>query len=138
MISFTNFVDKNSNIRLIDVFLFGPIQICSSFYIKNSFIKIFMFLTGIFNIIFNGHNYLLQDIKVLEKPIYLLRKFINNYSGKTQLQKLYNIFLMYPLFIYIVLLIDMPDTIKIILSLNIIGGILYNFGSFLQNKKYYK
>lgn len=138
MIRFTNLIDDNFNIRLLDVFILGPLQIIISFYIENLYLKIFMLLTGILNIIFNGHNYLLQDIKYLKKPIPILKFFINKYSGKTQLQKLYNVFIMYPLFVYICIYVKIPKILKFFLILDIICGVLYNFGSYLQNKQYYK
>ena len=50
---------EESNIaRLYDVFISGPTQIGVSFYMKEPFLRCFMLLTGVLNILYNGHNYL--------------------------------------------------------------------------------
>jgi len=54
-------MDTNK-VRLIDVFVTGPLQIIISNYITTSpVLRYFMLMTGILNIIFNGHNFLLFD-----------------------------------------------------------------------------
>jgi hypothetical protein len=44
-----NFFDNN--VRLIDVFITGPLQIFISFFLKITFFKYFILITCIFNII---------------------------------------------------------------------------------------
>ena len=67
-----------NNLRLIDVFLSGPLQIIISNYITRSpALRYFMLITGILNIIYNGHNFLLFDSSILKKPLPILNKFIH-------------------------------------------------------------
>ena len=79
-----------NNIRLFDIFLLGPLQIYISTFIPQSdlFFKYFMLLTGILNIFYNGHNYLLFN-NTLKEPINILKYFVSIH-GKFQIHRLYN------------------------------------------------
>ena len=61
-----------NELRLIDVFFLGPLQIVVSTYIPNIFFKYFILITGILNILFNGHNFLLIN-KTIKNPILFLQ-----------------------------------------------------------------
>lgn len=109
--------------RLIDVFLLGPIQILVGLLINdNIFLRLFMILTGILNIIYNGNNYLYFNYGV--KPI--LSPFVNKKHGKTQIHRIYNLLVMYPIFYYIYQNYEMPSFIKTIFYWDIIIGALFN------------
>ena len=90
-----------------------------------------MLITGILNIIFNGHNYLLLEKKIIKKPFYVLQPFISK-NGKHQLHRIYNLLIMYPIFLYIALWIKLPVYLRFLLLCNIIVGSLYNLYYFLN------
>lgn len=126
-------MDSNK-VRLIDVFITGPLQIIISTYITTSpLLRYFMLITGISSIIYNGHNFLLFD-SVLKKPLPILNNFVHFEHGKYQSHRLYNLTIMYPIFIYVLLNIVMPFELRILLLINIVIGFLYNL--FYYN--YYK
>jgi len=123
-----------NKLRLIDVFITGPLQIIVSNYITTSpLLRYFMLITGILNIIYNGHNFLLFD-STLKKPLPLLNKFIHLKNGKYQLHRLYNLIIMYPIFIYVLLHIVMPFELRILLFINIVIGFLYNLFYYIYYK----
>ena len=112
--------------RLMDVFMTGPLQIIVSTYItRSALLRYFMLMTGLLNIIYNGHNFLLFE-SILKKPLPILNKFIHLKNGKHQLHRLYNLIIMYPVFTYVLLTIAMPFELRIMLFINIVIGFLYN------------
>jgi hypothetical protein len=121
----------NTNaVRLTDVFFSGPLQIIVSNYIRTPLLRYFMLFTGILNIIYNGHNFLLFN-STIKKPFPILNKFIHFKNGKYQLHRLYNLIIMYPIFTYVLLNINMPIEVLILLLLNIVVGISYNLFYYL-------
>jgi hypothetical protein len=120
-----------SKIRLIDVFITGPLQIIVSTYItRSSSLRYFMLITGILNILYNGHNFLFFE-SVLKKPLPILNKFIHLKNGKHQLHRLYNLIIMYPVFTYVLLNIAMPFELRILLLIDIVIGFFYNLYYYL-------
>ena len=89
-----------------------------------------MLFTGIINIIYNGHNFLLFN-STLKQPLPILNKFIHLKNGKYQLHRLYNLIIMYPIFIYVLLNVVMPVELRILLLLNIVVGFAYNLFYYL-------
>ena len=122
-------MDKNK-VRLFDVFFSGPLQIIVSNYIRSSTLRYFMLFTGILNIIYNGHNFLLFN-STLKQPLPVLNKFIHLQNGKFQLHRLYNLIIMYPIFIYVLFNIVMPFELRILLLINIVVGFVYNLFYYL-------
>ena len=108
------------DVRIADVFISGPLQIYVSTFLKG-FLKWFMLITGIMNILYNGHNVLFFNnyIKNYIKPI-------TTAHGKTQIHRIYNIMIMYPIFLYIILYCKLPRYIIISLLINLIVGLSYN------------
>lgn len=49
---------KAQPIRLLDVFVFGPIMIASAKYVKHDMLKAALLVTGVGTILYNGANYL--------------------------------------------------------------------------------
>ena len=126
-------MDTNK-VRLIDVFVTGPLQIIISSYITTSpLLCYFMLMTGIINIIYNGHNFLLFE-SIIKKPLPILNKFVHIKHGKYQLHRLYNLIIMYPIFIYVLLNIVMPIELRILLFVNIVIGFLYNLFYYIYYK----
>jgi hypothetical protein len=80
-----------------------------------------MIITGISNILYNGHNVLFfnNHIKNYIKPI-------TTAHGKTQIHRIYNIMIMYPIFLYIILYCKLPRYVIILLLINMIVGFSYN------------
>jgi hypothetical protein len=112
--------------RLMDVFMSGPLQIIVSTYItRSALLRYFMLITGILNILYNGHNFLFFE-SILKKPLPILNKFIHLKNGKHQLHRLYNLIIMYPVFTYVLLTIAMPFELRIMLLINIVIGFFYN------------
>ena len=122
-------MDTNA-VRLTDVFFSGPLQIVVSTYIRTPLLRYFMLFTGILNIIYNGHNFLLFNYTI-KQPLPILNKFIHFKNGKYQLHRLYNLIIMYPIFTYVLLNIVMPIEVRILLLFNIIVGISYNLFYYL-------
>jgi hypothetical protein len=121
--------------RLMDVFITGPLQIIVSTYItRSALLRYFMLITGILNIIYNGHNFLLFE-SILKKPLPILNKFIHLKNGKHQLHRLYNLIIMYPVFLYVLLNIVMPFELRILLLINIVIGFLYNLYYYITIKR---
>ena len=115
-----------NEVRLIDVFMSGPLQIIVSTYITHSpLLRYFMLMTGVINILYNGHNFLLFN-STLKRPLPILKPFIHPNNGKYQLHRLYNLIIMYPIFLYVLLNIVMPFELRILLLINIIIGFVYN------------
>ena len=110
------------DIRIADVLISGPLQIYVSTYL-HGFLKIFMFVTGVCNIIYNGHNYLTLNNYI--KPIYFIEQFVSK-NGKYQIHRIYNLIVMYPIFLYIVLYQNLPKYVYILLACDIILGYMYN------------
>ena len=117
------------NVRLLDVLIFGPSQMLISHYVINNVLKYFIFLTGVLSILFNGHNYLYLNMRVLKKPILF---FVNKKNGKTQIHRLFNLFVTYPVFWYIYKVTIMPKWLSGILLVNIIGGFIFNLNNFIK------
>lgn len=122
-------MDKNK-VRLFDVFFSGPLQIIVSNYIRTSILRYFMLFTGILSIIYNGHNFLLFN-STIKQPLPILNKFIHLKNGKYQLHRLYNLIIMYPIFIYVLLNVVMPIELRILLLINIVVGFVYNLFYYL-------
>jgi hypothetical protein len=117
--------------RLVDVFISGPLQISIAFYLKNIFLKYFILITGIVNILYNGHNYLLFNRKLLKNPVKLFKPFIDLEHGKKYLHRVYNLAVMYPIFFYIILNYQLPIYLRIMFIINIIIGFIFNLYYFL-------
>ena len=120
-----------NNYRLMDVFITGPLQILVSTYIANTpVLRYFMLLTGIMNIIYNSHNYLLFS-STIKSPLPIIKHFVHLKNGKTQLHRLYNLFIMYPIFIIVLLKYHMPIEVKFWFLINIVIGFNYNLFYYL-------
>ena len=126
---------RKINVRIIDVFVTGPLQIYISLLIKNVFLKYFMLLTGILNIAFNGYVFLLENRIIKRKHRYL--KYVITKNGKTQIHRVYNLTIMYPIFLYILLHFKIPTFIQFAFSVNIIIGFIFNLYNFILLRKKY-
>lgn len=129
------------NTRLYDVFISGPIYILISTYINdnnsnnnsnnnNKFLKYFMLITGVLNILYNGHNYLYFNYKYPLNPLF--DKFVDRKSGKTQIHRLYNLLIMYPIFLYVYWYIKLPKLLSKIFLFMIIIGFSFNLYNFVM------
>ena len=124
--------NNNNNIRLVDVFITGPLQIYISTLLKNIYFKYFMLITGLLNIIFNGYVYLLESKYIKKKHAYL--KHIITENGKTQIHRLYNLIVMYPIFLYILLNFKLPPYLQLVFFINITIGFIFNLHNFMVIK----
>lgn len=118
------------NVRLIDVFILGPFQILISMYLKRKDLKVFFLLVGILNIIYNLHNYLYFNKQVIKPPLMLVDMVSH---GKTQIHRIYNICIMYPIMAYTLLTQKLPRYLQVFLALDIVSGTLYNLYYFLKH-----
>ena len=117
--------DVTGLVRLLDVFYIGPIDILVSSYVDNKILKYFTLLIGIANILYAGHNFLYLNAKLIKTPWKIYRPFLHK-DGKTQILRLYNLLLMYPILIYIYNTTIMPRWLRILFLLNIVSGFIYN------------
>lgn len=119
-----------NNVRLIDVFITGPLQIYISTFLKILFFKYFMLVTGILNISFNGYIFLLKS-NYIKKLHPFLKLFISE-NGKYQIHRFYNLSIMYPIFLYIILNFKLPLYLRVIFCINIIFGFSFNLYNFIS------
>ncbi len=111
-------------IRLYDVLIEGLLYIYISTIIDNIILKIFMMIIGIMTIAYNLNNLMYLDYKNIKKS-YFGR--LTTSQGKTQIHRLYNIFIMYPIFIYVYTRIPKEyNIIRTLFIIDIVGGIIYN------------
>ena len=119
----------NSNTsRLYDVFFSGPIYIYLSTFVTHKILKVLIFVIGLFTILYNLHNYLYFNNKI-DKPIPFFEKFVTT-EGKSQVHRLYNLFIMYPFIIYINKLTasnpKKPKWLTTLIYAMVVVGVLYN------------
>lgn len=112
--------------RLYDVFISGPLYIYFSTFIQNKYLRLFVFLVGLMNIIYNGHNWLLLENKSIKKS---LLPFVTE-EGKTQTHRLYNLIIMYPLIYYANSITESP--LKRIINFMIALGVIINLINFIE------
>lgn len=119
------------SVRLLDVFISGPIRILVSRYVKNKNLKNYLLLEGILVILFNAYNYL-----YFEKNYKYNINFLNNYSdkikGKPQLHRILLLLLMYPIHLHIILTENIPNKLINIFTINLIIGFNYNLYNFIK------
>ena len=127
-------MDTNK-LRLVDVFITGPLQIVVSSYITTPpSLRYFMLITGILTILYNGHNFLLFDC-IIKEPLPIVENFVDLKEGKYQSHRLYNLIVMYPIFTYVLIKIPMPLELRILLLINITIGFLYNLLDYKKNQR---
>ena len=113
------------NARLLDVFFTGPTRLYLSQFITNKFLKYYLFIEGIFTILFNGYNYLHFDKKII-LPIKILNIYSDIITGKPQIHRLYNLFVMYPLHVYIMLTTNFDKFSLFLFILITFFGFIFN------------
>ena len=121
--------------RMVDVFITGPIQILVGYYTKNILLKWFMYITGISSILFNLSNYLYLKQKIIKQPFIFYRNLVHPKYGKLQIHRLYNIFVMYPIFIYLYFTQPLPDLLKMLFFIEIVLGLSINWSMFDKIRK---
>jgi hypothetical protein len=138
-------MDITNIIRLLDIFLIGPVNIIFSLtLIPNWILLIPVFLNGAITIIYNYINFNVY-YRHTEPYIYRIvpvniRKYIwDPINGKTQLIRLVNLFIQYPLLIFAVIHSQPGDNFLYqwsvyLMILFIVCGIVYNLWYFLQIK----
>ena len=119
-----------NQVRLVDVFLFGPVQILVGLKVKNIVLKAFLILTGLLNILYNGHNYLYFDHKI--HKFYLFNPFIDDRNGKLQIHRVYNLLVMYPVFMYVYATTELPKWLATLFLLDIIVGFSFNLYNYVS------
>jgi hypothetical protein len=112
-------------IRLFDIFFIGPFLIHCQKYIKNKHFNYILIILGILTIIYNLVNILYINFKLIDIPN-CLKYIIDIKLGKTQLLRLINIIIMYPLLAYIYKTNNFPTTTSIIFIIINSIGVLYN------------
>ena len=117
--------------RLLDVFLLGPLQIYIGLLARHWFASVFMIIVGVANIIYNLHNYLYIEKRAISK---ILPQAIITRNGKTQWHRLYNLVVMYPIFIYVLATEyeNLPAIVCILFVLDIVIGFAFNLNNFLK------
>jgi len=132
------------NSRLADVFLIGPITVLFSFFVKEEWLSLFILFSGILTIVYNGINWANINTNSQLKwiPESWRKNFIHPIRGKTQLVRLLNLLIMYPLFIYAFWIVTKRMTGKTCITQKIVVvlfgifailGFLYNLKNFLSH-----
>ena len=96
------------------------------------FLKAYLFLEGIATILFNGYNYLHYDKKVLTLPVKLLNTYNDPVKGKPQLHRLYNLLIMYPISLYIIMTTKFDNVSLFLYILLVVAGFIYNSYNYLN------
>jgi hypothetical protein len=117
--------------RLLDVFLLGPLQIYIGLLAHHWFASVFMIIVGVANIIYNLHNYLYIEKRAISR---ILPHTIITRNGKTQWHRLYNLVVMYPIFIYVLATEyeNFPAIVCILFILDIVIGFAFNLNNYLK------
>jgi len=112
--------------RLYDVFLSGPLYIYLSTFISNTkpILKIFVFLTGLATIIYNGHNWLFLNTYWLQMPLF--PNFVDLKNGKTQPHRIFNLLVMYPVLVWSNYITKKPTWLTNLIYTIITLGFLFN------------
>ena len=116
--------------RLYDIFFSSIIYVYTSRFIKIIWLKYFVLLTGIMTNLYNLHNFLLIDLKILKEPIHIMKPFVNIKKGKTQIHRLFNLFIMYPLLYYSTRFL--PNNLSTLVKLMVFVGSIYNLYFYLK------
>ena len=120
--------------RELDVLISGPLYLFASQWVKNRVLKTFVLAVGFGTIIYNLHNYLYIDARILKHSL-LPSSLVNPRWGKTQLHRLYNICIMYPILFYIYKNISVPVYLHLILYTQLGVGFIYNLINYLKLSK---
>jgi len=115
--------------RLYDVCFEGFLQIYIGTLMRDEYLRWFMIIVGTMNIIYNLNNLMYLDLGVINRSYFGV---LTTKNGKTQMHRLYNILIMYPIFAYVYTQIPKENaTIKALFALDIMVGIIYNAYYFL-------
>lgn len=127
---YIDIIDKY-NARLFDVFLTGPVRIYLSYFISNKYLRNYLFIEGILVILYNGYNYL-RFQKGFSLPIPILNNYTDREKGKPQLQRLFNLFIMYYLHVYIMSTNYFTNKQLSLFLLITISGFIYNLYNYIH------
>jgi len=136
---------STSNLRLGDVFIIGPITMMFSKYIKLDWLKSLVWLAGLLTVVYNLINFLKFTVgiphnKMVPNPIRDL--LYHPKHGKTQLQRLINLIIMYPLFWYSLShLKSIPPSkmyIKWLFQFFLYIGFVYNLNNYIAIQHKFK
>jgi len=109
--------------RVYDVLLLGPLYIYFSTFIENFELRIFVLLVGIFTVLYNLQNLLIFDFGIIDSKNGILP--ISEH-GKTQIHRLYNILIMYPILFYANYITTKPQWLTVIIFIMNLTGLIYN------------
>jgi hypothetical protein len=116
--------------RLYDIFFSSIIYIYTSTFIKITWLKYFILFVGIMTNLYNLHNLLLIDLKIIKEPISILKPFVNVKNGKIQIHRLYNLLIMYPILNYSTRFL--PNNLSRLIKIMIIFGVIFNLYNFIN------
>lgn len=122
------------SIRLLDVFLVGPLEIYTSCFIKNKLLRLYLLLNGILVILFNGYNYLHFEKKFSVINIKVLDKYSDPITGKPQCHRFILLSLLYPIHLYIILTEykNIPMPLLTIFTAHLVISFTYNYYNFVK------
>lgn len=117
------------SLRLFDVFLTGPLQIYVGAHVNDNLIlRVCMVGCGVMTILYNLHNAMYIDTRLLRSNYF--GSFTNPRNGKTQLHRMYNLIVMYPIFYYVYK--TYPTKVSVLFLLEIVVGFLFNLYNFIK------
>lgn len=120
------------NPRLLDIFITGPFRIYISKYIKSYFLKLYILTEGIFVIAFNLYTYLHINKNITLLPYKIINSYSNKKRGKPQIHRLFNIFVMYPIHVYILYTNQFTSFQFILFLIITFTGFVYNTYNYIH------
>lgn len=130
--------------RILDVLLLGPLKIILGSYTKNKILKYLLIVIGLWTMIYNWANrsilhFNISPVWLAYVPGWIRDLFFHPIHGKTQLVRIINLLVMYPILIMAYKSIqenkDNPEWINhlnSIFALTIMGGIVFNGFNYMK------
>jgi hypothetical protein len=125
------------NTRLVDTFILGPFQmyIALKYINNNPLLKWYLFGVGLFSFIWNTHNYFYIDTEFVNQSY---MPAVHRQHGKYQIHRVYNLLIMYPVYIYVLNNYSLSPFTYTCLMVNIIVGIVFNLYHYLNISEEFK
>lgn len=126
-------IKKLEDVRIMDILVNGPGQIFVGSKIKIKWLSLFMISIGTCTICWNLFAYLYSFNYIKKIPKYVM-PFINKKYGKSQIQRIFNLCIMYPIFIYAYFKARtrLSIFVQYLSIVNIIFGFTYNANQFMS------
>lgn len=113
------------------MFVTGPTQILAGTYLRTDWLRWFMIITGVANILYNGHNFFCLEYGSYCSPV--VNYFNAPGIGKHQIHRIYNLIIMYPIFYMVSENTDLPEWLRGIMKIQIVIGVSFNLYNYFKH-----